>query len=153
METLHSRTFRHGRAYHGLVLENLIEIGETMKMVIRQMKRFELENALDMVNVSYHSKTRMYRVNAVNRPLGKCFAGFVVRDERGIADHFITNTGIVLIRGHENNMLITIKIPTANSASDYWKQLDRKAPSFLIKEVKKNRSVYTAWERAHGLQY
>lgn len=125
-----------------------------MKMVIRQMKRFELENALDMENVSIHSKTRMYRVDAVNRHFGKCFAGFVVSDEKhGLTDHFITSTGIVLIRGHENNMLITIKIPSATSVRDYWTQLHRKAPSCVVFEARKNRRTYKEWERAHGLRY
>lgn len=117
------------------------------KVIIRKMKRIELTNALDLQNVSIHSMERMVRVYAVGGELGECVDGFIVKDKKhGKAEHFITSTGVELIRGYKSHTLITVTIPSVSTVRKYYETLGDKAPEELLEVVQKAKAAFRKWE-------
>lgn len=114
--------------------------------VIRQMKRWESVEALNFDERTIHSFERNERLKRV-KEIGNTVSGFLVDKQHkdGLEEHFITDTGLIIVRNHNTNRFITALVARPGQIRRYYRALGRFAPKWLV------QVAYENWQK--GLNY
>ena len=112
-------------------------------LVLRQMKRYEAENALDFISNTRHGKRRVERLVRTGDGIGRTVSGFLIDKghKNGLEEHFLTSSGLIVIRNHDSGKFVTALVARPGQVRRYYKALGRKAPSFLVEKAFRNASV------------
>lgn len=110
--------------------------------VARKLTWEESKDALNFWNVTKHFKERVYRLNASGMGIGMVASGFLVDKghENGMEEHYITTTGLIIIRNHNSGQAITILVARPEQVKRYYDELGHLLPSKILKVAERNRS-------------
>lgn len=111
--------------------------------VIRNIKPSECANPLDFQNCTRHFGERISRLNRTGMGIGKVVSGFLVdkRHENGLEEHYITNTGIIIIRNHSTHKAVTVLIARPAQLSRYYDAMGTVVPRIVNQTAKYNCEV------------
>lgn len=111
--------------------------------VIKKINLNETSYALNFWNCTAHMHDRMERIARTGLGLGRACAGFLVDKghENGLEEHFITNTGLIVIRNHVTRKAITVIIARPVHIERYYKALGHSVPSKFLEVAYYNTKV------------
>ena len=90
--------------------------------IIRNITSNECAYPLDFSNRTRHFMERANRLTRTGMGVGKVLAGFLVDKghENGLEEHYITTTGLIIIRNHMTHKAITILIARKAQIRRYY---------------------------------
>lgn len=90
--------------------------------IIRTLTRNECSNALNFSNRTRHFGERINRLHRTGMGIGKVVSGFLVdkNHENGLEEHYITTTGLVIIRNHNTHKAITVLVARPAQIDRYY---------------------------------
>jgi len=90
--------------------------------IIRTLTRNECTRALNFTNHTNHFSERINRLTRTGMGIGKVVSGFLVdKDhENGLEEHYITTTGLVVIRNHNTHKAITVLVARPAQIDRYY---------------------------------
>ena len=112
--------------------------------IIRNITSNECAHPLDFSNHTRHFMERANRLMRTGMGVGKVFAGFLVDKghENGLEEHYITTTGLIIIRNHMTHKAITILIARKAQIKRYYNALGIVMPRFIGKVADNNCNIH-----------
>lgn len=107
--------------------------------VLRKLEKSEY-NAGKCVYTS-HFKDRLNRINRIGRKLGTIDCGFLIDKGHvnGLEEHFVTTTGMILIRNYRTKKLITVLIARPAQIKRYYNALNMNVSSCILDKAYENQ--------------
>ena len=111
--------------------------------VIRTLTSCDCPYPLDFSNCTHHFIERLDRLTRTGSGVGKVFAGFLVDKghENGAEEHYITTTGIIVVRNHRTHKAITIMIARPAQLERYFRACGTVLPRIVGRIAEYNTSV------------
>lgn len=111
--------------------------------VIRNIKPNECVHPLDFQDCTLHFKERINRLGRTGMGIGKVIAGFLVDKghENGLEEHYVTDTGLIVIRNHNTHKAITVLIARPAQLSRYYNAMGMAAPRIINQTARYNCEV------------
>ena len=111
--------------------------------VVRKLNQKESENALNFWHCTEHFKHRVYRLESNGIGIGMVAGGFLVDKghDKGMEEHYVTSTGLVIIRNHDSGKAITILVARPEQVERYFSQLGFCIPSKIVRMAERNRKL------------
>ena len=102
--------------------------------VIAKLTRSESTHALDFFNCTKHVHERMGRIERNGLGLGSLVSGYLVDNKHpmGLEEHFVTTSGLVIIRNHNTKKAVTILVARPEQICRYYRPFHERAPRNLI---------------------
>ena len=109
--------------------------------VVRKLTQKESENALNFWNVTRHFKERVQRLWSSGMGIGMVASGFLVDKghENGLEKHYITSTGLIIIRNFNTDKAITVLVARPEQVERYFDALGHVVHSKIVKIAKRNK--------------
>ena len=109
--------------------------------IIRTLTVHDCPNPLDFSNCTHHFTERIDRLTRTGEGVGRVFAGFLVdkHHENGTEEHYITTTGIIVVRNHRTHKAITIMIARPEQLERYFK-----ACGTVLPRIIRNKAAWNA---------
>lgn len=120
---------------------NLTE-GNTM-VVIREMRRSEMDNALDFSYCTFHAYERLERLERTASGIGEVETGFLAdkNHANGVEEHIITTEAFIIIRNHRTGRFVTPLVARPGQIKRYYRALGKVAPQWLIDKAYYNTAI------------
>lgn len=112
--------------------------------IIRNITSNECAHPLDFSNRTRHFMERANRLTRTGMGVGKVSAGFLVDKghENGLEEHYITTTGLIIIRNHMTHKAITILIARKAQIRRYYDATGNDMPHDLAQIADNNCRIY-----------
>lgn len=109
-------------------------------VVIREMRRSEMDNALDFSNCTFHSNDRTYRLLNAENGIGEVETGFLAdkHHAHGIEEHIITTEAFIIVRNHRTGRFVTPLVARPGQIKRYYRALGKTAPKWLLDKAYHN---------------
>ncbi|MBR2881771.1 MAG: hypothetical protein IKB96_05365 [Prevotella sp.] len=116
--------------------------GNTM-VVIREMRRSEMDNALDFTDCTFHAYERLERLERTASGIGEVESGFLTdkHHANGLEEHFITTEGFIIVRNHRTGRFITPLVARPGQIRRYYRAVGKTAPQWLLDKAYVNAVV------------
>lgn len=90
--------------------------------IIRTLTRNECAHALHFYNCTRHFIERVDRLTRTGMGVGKVVSGFLVdkNHENGLEEHYITTTGLIVVRNHNTHKAVTVMIARPAQIDRYY---------------------------------
>lgn len=108
--------------------------------VIRNLTSKDCPHPLDFQNSTRHFWERVERLTRTCDGIGKVYSGFLVDKghENGLEEHYITTTGIIVVRNHKTHKAVTVMIAREAQLNRYYRETGGILPHSIAKKAKWN---------------
>lgn len=112
-------------------------------VVIREMRRSEMVNALDFSCCTLHSYERVDRLSRTENGIGEVETGFLAdkHHANGIEEHIITTEAYIIIRNHRTGRFVTPLVARPGQIRRYYRALGKVAPQWLLDKAYYNTAI------------